>query len=51
MATVRELIEKLSTLDPDARVELEGCDCYGPWVGIITKYDDADGPTVLLERT
>lgn len=45
--TVREVIEQLQQLPPDALVALEGCDCYGPCCGV--EFDDVDG-TVDMRR-
>lgn len=39
--TVREVIEKLQQMPPDAEVILEGCDCFGPCRGV--EFDDVDG--------
>jgi len=48
LLTVDELISVLSELTPEQRalpVELEGCDCSGPAIGI-----DADANNVLITR-
>lgn len=44
--TVAELIAKLSEMPPDAKVQTEGCDCYGPAAGVQIE----DG-FVLITRT
>lgn len=43
---VRELIEKLQAVPPDAEVETEGCDCIGQAEGV-----RFDGDSVLITRT
>ena len=46
-ATVGDLIAVLAYLPKDARVDLEGCDCYGLLSAIV--YDQKDN-RVALER-
>lgn len=40
---VRDLISILQTLNQDAEIELEGCDCYGEWNGSAEQSASADG--------
>lgn len=44
--TVGELIKKLQTLDPEAYVFTQGCDCIGNVVDVLI---EADG-TILIDR-
>lgn len=53
--TVRDLIAKLLTYNPDAIVILEGCDCVGDWNGEVEEDAKWHGthvgePTVVLNR-
>jgi hypothetical protein len=43
--TVKELREKINTLDPELEVFLEGCDCTNPWNGTLS----IDEKSVTLE--
>ena len=45
---VRELIEKLQSVPPDAEVLTEGCDCTGDVASV--QWDSKDG-TVMLARS
>lgn len=54
--TVKELIEQLQNLNPEALVETEGCDCWGPCSGAetITGYvhvNSNNTPRVLICRS
>jgi hypothetical protein len=46
--TVAQLIEQLQKLPQDAKVETEGCDCYGPCSGAVQT--DFEDPTVVVTR-
>lgn len=48
--TVRELIEKLQELPPDAYVLTEGCDCEGPCSGVRVQNSYKGAECVLLVR-
>ena len=48
--TVKELIEKLKTFDPEYEVRTEGCDCYGD-VGYVVEIEYGGGKVAGIMRT
>lgn len=45
--TVRELVEELMKLPPDAKVYTEGCDCLGNIASVTVESDQ----TIMLNRS